>query len=80
MARLDQILRSAAAGIPEAQFELGKRYLLGENGSRDLDKAHHWMKMAKSSGIKAAGPALLAIKKLKRGASKPRFPAATAAH
>ena len=47
--------RAAMAGVPEAQFELGRLYTTGGAGALDYIRAHQWRNIAASLGH---GPAL----------------------
>jgi len=45
-AALEALKSLAVAGDPEGQYQLGQRYLLGEDMPQDMQKALHWLETA----------------------------------
>ncbi len=51
---LPLILRAAEAGLPQAQWKMAMRYLVGNGIDRDLTKAEEWLRTAAGTGYHLA--------------------------
>jgi TPR repeat protein len=52
--KLARIREAAEQGNPDAQFELGKRYELGDGVPRDFSAAYSWLQKAAQGGSRLA--------------------------
>ncbi len=60
--RVVEFLRTrAASGVPEAQYELGLRFLRGQGGATNLAEARHWFRQAAAQGHPGARKRLVEL-------------------
>ena len=50
MAEIEELMLRAEQGDPEAQYDLGVRYVWGWDVKKDLDEAHRWFRYAEDQG------------------------------